>query len=67
MHQHEEASEDNGESDGSILVTSTPPCAVISKVATTTPKMGMLFNQSENIKVGYFGEFEFVDSQRAHC
>ena len=29
--------------------------------------MSILFNQSEYIKVGYFGKFEFVDSQRAHC
>ena len=28
--------------------------------------MSILFNQSENIKVGYFGNFDFVDSQRAH-
>ena len=27
----------------------------------------VLFNQSADIKVGYLGEFEFVDSQRAHC
>ena len=28
--------------------------------------MSILFNQLEDIKVGYFGVFEFVDSQRAH-
>ena len=29
--------------------------------------MSILFNWSEDIKVGHFGKFEFVDSQRAHC
>ena len=28
--------------------------------------MSILFNQSEYIKVGYFGKFGFLDSQRAH-
>ena len=28
--------------------------------------MSILFNRSEDIKVGYFGNFEFVDSQIAH-
>ena len=35
-------------------------------MATTTPKIGILFNQSEDIKVGHFGKIEFVDSQRDH-
>ena len=66
MHQHKEASDENGENDGSSAVTSTPHRANKSIVATTTPKMSILFNQLEDIKVGYFGHFEFVDSQRAH-
>ena len=28
--------------------------------------MSILFNQSEDIKVGYFGRFEFLDSQIYH-
>ena len=28
--------------------------------------MSVLFNNLENIKVGYFQNFEFVDSQRDH-
>ena len=28
--------------------------------------MSILFNQLENIKVGSFGNYEFVDIQRAH-
>ena len=66
-HKHKEASDNNGKNDGIIVVTSTPPCASKSRVATTTPKMIILFNQSEYIKVGYFGKFEFVDIQRSHC
>ena len=45
---------------------SAPHLMVKSKVAITTPKMSMFLNQSVDIKVGYFGHFEFVDSQRAH-
>ena len=66
-HHHEEVSGEDGENNGSRMVTSTQPHAGKSKVATTTQKMSILFNQSEYIKVGYFGKFEFVDSQRAHC
>ena len=54
-HQKKEASDDNGDNDGSSAVMSTPPCVSKSKVATTTPKMSILFNQSEDIKVGHFG------------
>ena len=65
-HRHEEASEKNGGNDGLSAVTSNPIRVGIYKVATTTPKMIILFNQLADIKVGYFGQFEFVDSQRDH-
>ena len=65
-HHHKEYSYNDGKNDGSTVVTSTPPHASKSKVATNTPKMSILFNQSEDIKVDYFGKFECVDSQRAH-
>ena len=66
-HQHKEASNNDGDIYGSSAVTSTPPCLSKSKVATTTRKMSILLNQSEDIKVGHFGIIEFVDRQRAHC
>ena len=65
-NKHKYASDNNGKNYGSIAVTSTPPCAVISKVATNTPKMIIIFNQSADIKVGYFGNFELVYIQRDH-
>ena len=66
-HQHKEASGDDGNNDGSSEVTLTPICISKSRVATTTPKISILFNQLEDIKVGYFGSFEFLDIQRSHC
>ena len=48
------------------MVTSIPPFAGKSKVATTTTKMCILFHKSTDITVGYFGKNEFVDCQRAH-
>ena len=65
-HHHKEASDDNDNKSGSGKVTSTSPCEGKSKVATTTPKMSILFNDLADIKVGYVGKIEFVDSQRAH-
>ena len=65
-HQHKEASDDDGKNYGSSAVTQIPPHVGKSKVATTTPKISILFNQWEDIKVGHFGKVEFVDSQRAH-
>ena len=65
-HQHQESSDNDGENDGSSAVTSTPPRARKSKVDTTTPKISMFLNQSADLKVGYFGNFNFVDIQRAH-
>ena len=56
-----------GKNDGIGAVTLTPPHASKYRVAITTPKMSILFNQSEDTKVGYFGKFELVDSQRSHC
>ena len=67
VHQHKETSDKDGENYGSSAVTLTPPRASKSRVGTTTPKMSILFNQSEDIKVGYFGHFEFLDIQRSHC
>ena len=58
-HQQNWASVDDGKNYGSIAVTSNPPCTGIYKATTTTPKMSILFNQSEDIKFGYFGKFEF--------
>ena len=58
-HQKNQASGDDGENYRSIAVTSTPACTGISKATTTTPKMSMLLNKSADIKVGYFGKFEF--------
>ena len=66
VHQHKEASDDDGKNYGSSVVTPIPPHVEKSKIDTTTPKMSILFNQSEDIKVGHFGKIEFVDSQRAH-
>ena len=66
-HQRKEASDINGKNNWISVVTQTPPCAVKSNVATTTPEMSTLFNQSADIKVGYFGIFEFVDIQRSQC
>ena len=54
VYQHKEASDDDGDNDGSSAVASTPPYASKYIVATTTPKFSILFNQSEDIKVGYF-------------
>ena len=65
-HHHKKASDNNSKNDGSSAVKPTPPCAVKSKVATTTPKMSIFFNQSGDIKIGYFGIFKFVDSQMDH-
>ena len=65
-HQRKEASDDDGKNYGSSAVTPTPPCVGKSKVATTTPEMSILFNQSKDIKVGNFLIIEFVDSQRDH-
>ena len=65
-HQHKEASDDDGKNYGSNAVTPIPPQVGKSKVATTTPKVSILFNQQEDIKVGHFGKIEFVDSQRSH-
>ena len=53
-HHHKEASDKNGYNDESSAVTLTPIWASKYKVATTTPKMNIMFNQSEDIKVGYF-------------
>ena len=64
-HHHKQASNNYGTKDGSSTGTSTPPCAVKYKVATNTPETSILFNQLEDIKVGCFGRFEFVDSQSA--
>ena len=64
-HNHKESSDDNGNNYGSSADTSNPPCASKSQVATTTPKISIIFNQSADIKVGSFGNFKFVDSQRA--
>ena len=58
-HQHKEASDDNGNNDGSIMATLNPHRARKYKLATTTPKRSILFNQLEDIKVDYFGRFEF--------
>ena len=66
-HQHKEASDEDGKNYGSSAVTPIPPHVGKYKVVTTTPKMCILFNQSEDIKVGRFGQIEFVDSQRAYC
>ena len=63
LHHHKEASDDNIYNDRSNAVTSNSPCAIKSKVAITETKKSLLFNQSADIKVGYFGKFEFVDSQ----
>ena len=63
---YKESSENDGENDGSSVVPSTPTHASNSRVATTTPKISILFNQSGDIKVGYFGKFELLESQRDH-
>ena len=65
-HQHEEASDFSGNNDGSSAAVLTQPRVGKAKVANTTPKMSILFNQLEDINIGYFGYFEFVDSQRSH-
>ena len=56
-HQNEEASGNGGDNYGSSAVMSTPPCAGISKVATATPKISILFNNLVDIKVGFFVDF----------
>ena len=56
-HHHEKASDNDGQNNGISAVTSTPPHAYRSKVAITTHKMIILFNQFLYIKVGYFGIF----------
>ena len=56
-NHHKDFSDDDGNDDRSSAVTSNPLHAGKSKVATTTPKMSKLFNQSEDIKVVYFGNF----------
>ena len=65
-HQHKESNDNVGNNDKSRTVMLNPLCVVKSKVATTTPKTSILFNQVADIKVCYFGKFEFVDIQRAH-
>ena len=65
-HQHKEDSDNDGRNYGSSVVTPTPPRVGKSTGATTTPKMSILFNQSEDIKVGHFVKIEFVYRQRAH-
>ena len=65
-HHPKEGSDNDSNNNGISATTSTPPRVGKSKVATTTPKMVILFNQSEDIKVVYFGCFEFLYSQRAH-
>ena len=67
VHHHKESSDDNDENGGSSVVILNPYLASKSRVAITSPKMSILFNLSENIKVGYFGHFVYVDNQRAHC
>ena len=54
-HQHKEASDNDGKNDWGSAVTPTPPCTGKNKVANTIPKRSILFNQSADIKVGYFG------------
>ena len=66
-HQHKEASDDDVENYGSSAVTVTPPRMIKSKLATTKPKMSILFNQLEDIKVSHFGKIEFVYRKRAYC
>ena len=66
VNQHKEASENNVENNGSSVFTLTPPRAGKYKVATTTPKMSILFKQSTDIKFDYFGNFGFLYSQMAH-
>ena len=63
---HERASDENGKNYVSRKITLTPSCAGIYKVATITLRMSILFDQLVDIKVGYFGHFEFVDRQRYH-
>ena len=53
-HQDKEASDDNGENNGSSPVTLAPTCVGKYEVATSTTEMIILFNHSEDIKVGYF-------------
>ena len=67
VNHQKEASDDDGNNDGSKVVTPTPPFANKSRVATTPPKMSILFNQLADINVGYFGNFGFLNIQRAHC
>ena len=67
VHQNKEASDDDGDNYGSSEATLTPIRISKSRVATTTPKISILFNQLEDIKVGYFGIFEFLDIKRSHC
>ena len=66
MHHHKEASDKYAKNNGSSVVTLTPPHAGKSKLDNTTPKISILFNQLEDKKFGYFGNFEFVDIQRDH-
>ena len=65
-HQYKEASDKDGNNDVSSVVTPTPPCAIKSRLATTTPKMSTFLNQSADTKVRSFGKFEFLDGQRSH-
>ena len=65
-HNHKEASDKDGDNDGSMQVMPNPPCVSKYKVAKNTPKMSTSFNQSEDIKVCFFGKFEFIDNQRSH-
>ena len=43
-HQHKEASDEDGKNYGSSAVMPIPPHVGKSKVATTTPKISILFN-----------------------
>ena len=56
-HRNKEASEDNGKNNGISAFTSTSSYKSKYKVDNTTPKISILFNQSADIKVGYFSNF----------
>ena len=43
-HNHKEASDKDGDNDGSIEVMPNPPCVSKYIVANNTPKMSILFN-----------------------
>ena len=54
---NEEASDNDGKNNVSSMFMSTLPCVGRYKVATTTPKLSIFFNQLVDIKVDYFGNF----------